>query len=230
MKLFIRGGAYITAGGYGVLRSGPGPSPREEAVPLPPTREISPKTPDRFGRFDDYTRLGWSTIAMALADAGLADSEELKPLGIVISTRLGCWDTDLDFYRTTVDEGGAFASPNLFSYTLPNIVLGEAAAHFKLSGPTVCVGEMGALGNAALQTAFTILSHSNAQIMLTGWLDASIQRMDGVAVEEPFVNGSAFVVLDKLRHEGVQLVREQGRLLLGGDQQVSSILELFKHP
>jgi len=63
------------------------------------------------------------------------------------------------------------ASPTLFSYTLPNIALAEAASHFGLTGPvySVFVDDTGADGE---EEAGRWLSHDDSlDFMVVGELD-----------------------------------------------------------
>ena len=76
---------------------------------------------------DEYSKLGMGAIAYALKDAMLDEWEEKRAIGIIASTVYGCLGTDFDYYNTVIPQDGLFASPNLFTYTLPNCFLGDAA-------------------------------------------------------------------------------------------------------
>jgi len=58
--------------------------------------------------------------------------------GLIVGSRRGSLVTDLDYARSLA-AGPAFASPALFSYTLPNIGLAEAAIHYGLTGPVFSI-------------------------------------------------------------------------------------------
>ncbi len=106
-----------------------------------------------FGRLDNYSKLGFAAITFALRDAQMDQWVKKRPIGIIASTVYGCLATDIDYYETVVPEGGAFASPSLFAYTLPNVYLGEVATHFGLTGQTFVINEPESSGIAGLRMA-----------------------------------------------------------------------------
>lgn len=94
--------------------------------------------PKRWGRMDRISRLAVVEVGRVLA--GLSEvapgtGDGRTPLvGLIVGTRRGSLATDLT-YCASLRQGAALASPLLFSYTLPNIALSEAAIHFGLKGP-----------------------------------------------------------------------------------------------
>jgi 3-oxoacyl-[acyl-carrier-protein] synthase II len=248
LSLWVTGGGYVTASGYGRRSEG-------KAVALGPGEPIVPKGKDiferplsRYGRFDRYTKMGSAAVALALRDAGLDRATHKRNIGIVSSSVFECSETDEAYHATTLDGGGALASPNLFSYTLPGIVHGECAVHFLLAGPTIAVGEPPPAasqpfrpGLPALLTAARLMGAGKAEIMLAGWIESPPAPVreekadsDGVAAQIP--SGAVFVVLETLLR-GVlggrnteppqPLVFHQGILKGPGGKPVESLLDLF---
>lgn len=125
----------------------------------------------RFGRFDRYTRWGCAASYLALREAGLETVKRWKNTGFLLSGQYGSFITDLSYYSTT-NDGGALASAQLFSYTLPNIIIGECALRFGLTGPTYCLDSEGDRGREALRQAAFYLRRDLAEAMLVGWLEA----------------------------------------------------------
>lgn len=217
MRISITGGAWITAAGRGTLGGGERAALAPGRPQIPPSKEIFTERVARFGRYDELTKLGCACVALALRDAGLYEASERRPIGIVSSSRLECLETDLEFYKSTQVEGGTLASPNLFSYTLPGIMQGECAVNFKLSGPTLCVGEEGGRGLAALRCAARLIEGGMAPRMLAGWIDCfsdadgktepALPREGGTAGGE-FYSGAAFVVLEACPPESARTMRE----------------------
>lgn len=138
---------------------------------IPSYSELFFKPLTRYGRFDNYTKTGCSAVALALKDAGLYSTDIKRPVGLIISSVYESYSTDIEFYKTTLDNDGAFSSPHLFSYTLPGIVLGECSAYFKLTGPTFCVNENGSFGSSALKASLLMLESGEAETIITGWID-----------------------------------------------------------
>jgi 3-oxoacyl-[acyl-carrier-protein] synthase II len=107
--------------------------------PGPETLAVLGAVPKRWGRMDRISRLAVVEVGRALRAAGLlrADSEKAATAssgGLIGAGRYGCLATDLAF-AATMAGGLHLASPTLFSYTLPNIALAEAASHYGLTGP-----------------------------------------------------------------------------------------------
>ncbi len=159
---------------------------------IPPAKEVFTRPHSRYGRFDRFTTLGCAAVALTLKDAGHEEGFT-EPVGMVVSTTYDVLETDMAYYQTTLDQGGTLSSPNLFSYTLPVIVLGECAVLFRLTGPTFCVGNQGGLGSFALNNAVSMLASGKASKMLAGWIDSPPPDMSENGHK---ISGSIFVLLD----------------------------------
>lgn len=99
--------------------------------------------PKRWGRMDRLSRLAVVEVGRELRQEGLLDSGDagfsVRGCGGLIGvTRRGSLATDLA-YAATLKDGPEMASPLLFSYTLPNTALAEAASHYGLTGPVYSV-------------------------------------------------------------------------------------------
>lgn len=196
MVLNVIGGGWVTAVSYGRMTGGTRPVLAAGDPVIPPVESIYSQPPVRYRRFDDYSRIGCAAIALALKDAGLDCAEGPRPIGIIAATRYGCFDTDLAYYATAKEDQGGYASPNLFSFTLPGIVLGEAAIHFRLTGPTFTVGDgVGQRGCTALGVAADLLSSGTCRTIVAGWLDAVDRRRFGNSGDAEEMQGAVFVVL-----------------------------------
>ena len=231
MKAYVTGGGWITAAGYGRLNAGNKVDLTRGKPALPPVREIFKKLPTRFGRFDSYTRLGWSGVALALNDSGLLSTEGKKPVSLIISSRYGCFETDVEYYKTTLDEDGELSSSILFSYTLPNIILGECAAHFGLTGATFSLGESGKRGIISVHTALTMIEAGETEKVIAGWLESIPEEIGKALKADKNINGTLIVVLEtdpaKKKTNMNYLSYTDNVILLNGEQRVKSILDLF---
>lgn len=83
----------------------------------------------RFYKMDNLAKLGWLAAEVLLN--GSFDKEAYQPeeIGLLMANKNSSLDTDIKYYETVK----TMASPALFVYTLPNIVLGEICIrhHFK---------------------------------------------------------------------------------------------------
>ncbi len=235
MRFWVLGGGWVAAKNYG--RAGDGPPPVfSDEVPVPPrARDLFDPALPRYGRFDSYTKLGCAAVALALADAGMQAFSGKGSVGIVSASCSDCFDTALASQETTLDQGGALASPNLFSYTLPGIVLGECAVHFGLAGPSASVGQspkMG-LGFAALDSALRFLDAGKAETMLAGWIEAPPSVGLSPDAYRPVAGpyGSLFAVIGLQRPAGSACPEglwDSGTITLAStEKEITSLLDLF---
>jgi len=167
-------------------------------------------TPDRrFGRLDDFSRLGLAAIALALQDAGLVDWQNKRPWGIIAASRYGSLATDQAYFATAIPEGGALASPHLFAYTLANCFTGEAAIRFGLTGPSYVIGEAGANSFTALHLALETLADGEAPVVVAGISDLPFP---GEASQQEN-SGAVFLVLAG-EGEGPEIVLKDRQLCI----------------
>ena len=224
MRFEIRGRGYVAGNGFGSGRC----TALDLARPaeLPKGKEIFKRPLLRYGRFDRYTRLGCAAIALAVNDASLSELEHKIPIGLLLSTRYECYANDLAYYQSTHEADGAYSSPNLFSYTLPGIVLGEMAIHFKFSGPTLILGEPNPEqpGLPALQQAALLIAGGSCDTVVCGWLDSPPPELVTEAVQ-----GAVFVVITAAfdQSSADALFLEEDRLKTSGGKEISSIRDLF---
>jgi 3-oxoacyl-[acyl-carrier-protein] synthase II len=154
------------------------------------------KTSIHFGRLDNYSKLGFAAITFALKDAKLDQWDKKRSIGIVASTTYGCLASDIDYYETVVPERGAFASPSLFAYTLPNVYLGEVATRFGLTGQTFVVNEPEPSGITGLRMALNGIVLDDCPVMLAGFCDTGRPELFDYPLQ---VNpGALFFVLEKI--------------------------------
>jgi len=78
---------------------------------------------------DNLCKLGWLTAEILLDGSFNKSLYQPEEIGLLVSNRNSSLDTDIRYFETVK----TMASPALFVYTLPNIVLGEICIrhHFK---------------------------------------------------------------------------------------------------
>ena len=154
----------------------------------------------RFGRLDEYSKLGLAAIAFALRDARQDKWPEKRPSGIIVSSTYGCLATDMAYYQGVIANGGNLASPNLFACTLPNIFLGEAAIHFGLTGPGFAVNGAEPGGTESLSLALNGMFLDENPVMIAGTCDPGCPPLFPYHVE--LTAGALFFVLEKYPMDG----------------------------
>lgn len=191
-KFYNLGSGWISAIGYGSFASKPQFSNEDVHFKYPELQEYIHDLPSRFGRFDVYTKVCFGAAVLALNDAGLLQREGRKNIGIVVGSSSGVYDNDLAYLESTGEANGAFTSPNLFSYTLPNVALGEISVFFSFIGPTFCVGnDHTNLGLDVIPSALSLLESKQCTSILVGWVEVA----KNIRNNESFSKGAAFAVL-----------------------------------
>jgi 3-oxoacyl-[acyl-carrier-protein] synthase II len=190
----VAGAGWVTAAGLGRARESGELHLAPGALQAPSRRAVFADAYSRFGRLDDFSKVGLAAVTLALRDAGMEEWGAKRPIGIACATLFGCLATDVAYLDTVIPQGGALASPNLFAYTLPNAFLGEAAIRHGLTGPTVALlGDGGGMGAVAM--AVECLRSGGCEAMVAGICDVAPPAP--LAPPDGFAPGALFVVLRK---------------------------------
>ena len=121
----------------------------------------------KFHKMDNLSKLGW------LANEALLqrrfDPAKYKPedVGIVLSNASSSLDTDIKYYKTTKD----IASPALFVYTLPNIVIGEISIRHKFKGENAFFIFEDFETGFIQQYVSNLLNNDILQCCICGWIE-----------------------------------------------------------
>ncbi len=214
VNLKILGGSWINASGFAQLNQATSFEYQPGEPVLPPARGLFNPPLTRYGRFDRYTKTGIAAMALALKDAGLETYEDKRNIGVVLSTKWESFETDLTYYETTLADGGIASSPNLFSYTLPNVVIGECAAYYKLMGPTFTVG-------SCFLPALDAMIAGLTDTMVIGWLDSDPMGDH---------NGALFVLVKRANeHEKYDYQYIDGTLTDPNGKPINSLQDLVRN-
>jgi hypothetical protein len=84
----------------------------------------------KFYKMDNLAKLGLLATEVLLQGRVLKDEFKPVEVGVVLSNASSSLDTDLKYFDTLQQ----IASPALFVYTLPNIVMGEICIKYGLKG------------------------------------------------------------------------------------------------
>lgn len=195
MKAWVNGIGWITPAGCGQGRQASSSlSPLQPGeVQIPSRKDVFAQVDRRFGRLDDFSRIGLTAAAFCLRDGSAEEWQEKRPLGIVAASRYGCLQTDLDYLQTLIPEEGKLASPNLFAYTLPNCFLGEAALRFGLTGNSMIINRHDPSCLAPLKVSLEELAWSHQCGVLAGIVDLA----PPVELASDDLPGSLFLLLEK---------------------------------
>lgn len=84
----------------------------------------------KFYKMDNLAKLGWIAAESLLKDSFEEGKYKPVEVGIMLNNASSSLDTDLKYFESTKE----MASPALFVYTLPNIVIGEICIKHKFKG------------------------------------------------------------------------------------------------
>lgn len=132
---------------------------------------ISKKKIKRMARFTQY---GIAAAQMAIEDSGLdLSKEDLSRIGAITGTGIGGLDIIEEEHNSLTSKGPRRVSPFLIPMIITNIVPGEIAIQFGLTGPNYAVTSACASSNHAIGDSFRLLRYGDVDVMITGGAEAA---------------------------------------------------------
>ena len=120
----------------------------------------------KFYKMDNLSKLGWLTSEILIKDEALIKQYKPEDIGLVITNANSSLDADVKYFQTI-----EMASPALFVYTLPNILIGEICIRNKFQGENACfVFED---FNAAFIKEYVedLFANEKLKLCICGWVD-----------------------------------------------------------
>jgi 3-oxoacyl-[acyl-carrier-protein] synthase II len=122
-------------------------------------------------RIDHFSRLALLGSYLALADAGLAETEHHR-LGVIIASGYGATGATYAFLKSFINDGDICASPTCFASSVHNSAAAHISIHLGATGPSLTVSQFD-------------LSVPSALISVRQWLlEGRVDRVLFGAVEE----------------------------------------------
>jgi 3-oxoacyl-[acyl-carrier-protein] synthase II len=178
MNAWINGIGWLTPAGLGMGRAATEQPLVAGDLEIPTRKQLFAEPDRRFGRLDDFSRVGLAALTCCLRDAGAEAWQEKRPIGIIAASTYGCLATDLLYFESMLPAGGKLASPNLFAYTVANSFLGEAALRFGLTGTSLVLNRTDPGRLESLRFAMEELAWSDQEAMLAGICDLAASALD----------------------------------------------------
>ena len=121
----------------------------------------------KFFKMDNLSKLGWLANEILLQNSFDKEKYSAEDVGIVLSNANSSLDNDIRYYETTK----TIASPALFVYTLPNIVIGEISIrhHFKGENAFFIFDAFDA--EFIEQYVSNLINNNILQCCICGWVD-----------------------------------------------------------
>jgi hypothetical protein len=128
-------------------------------------------------------------LGMLCADSVIKAAAHLDPAktAIVLANRASSLDTDRQHQRSIADKNNYLPSPAVFVYTLPNIVIGELAIKYKITGENAFFVSDGFDAGLLTSYAEILLGSDATDAVLCGWVDVDGTGADALIylVEKP---------------------------------------------
>jgi len=121
----------------------------------------------KFFKMDSLCKTGFLAVELLLQNQDIKERFKPEEIAIVISCANSSLDTDLR-YEHSIAEG---ASPALFVYTLPNILIGELAIRNGIKGESACF--VFDIFDAPFQTNYinSLFETGKIKACISGWAD-----------------------------------------------------------
>jgi Beta-ketoacyl synthase, N-terminal domain len=121
----------------------------------------------KFYKMDNLSKLGLLASEVLLKDSGISDKYKEQEVGIVLTNSNSSLDADIKYY----DQAKTIASPALFVYTLPNIVIGEISIKNKFKGENAFFVFETFDAVFIQQYVAYLLNNNILQTCICGWVD-----------------------------------------------------------
>lgn len=129
----------------------------------------------KFYKMDNLSKLGW-LAAEILLQGFKKDDYQPEEIGLVLANRNSSLDNDIKYF----DSLKEFASPSLFVYTLPNIVIGEICIRHHFKGEhAFYIQDTFDAGFIAGQVNY-LLNNNLLKACICGWVDVLEQDYKAV--------------------------------------------------
>jgi len=130
----------------------------------------------KFYKMDVLSKLGWLASEVLLMDGFNKEAYHPAEVGVVLSNANSSLDSDLKYMKSVAD----IASPALFVYTLPNIMIAEISIRngFKGEGAFFISEKF----DAPFIKSYVnnLFSNSNIKCCICGWVDVLVNDYKAV--------------------------------------------------
>ncbi len=122
----------------------------------------------KFHKMDALSKLGFITSEALLHDIRLHEKAGADKIGLVLSNKSSSLDTDMKYY-SMLEKG--IASPAVFVYTLPNILIGEICIRNKIKGESVFFISDYYNINQQVEYIRMLLQTGVVEVCIGGWVE-----------------------------------------------------------
>lgn len=130
----------------------------------------------KFFKMDQLCKWAWLAAEYLMTAEDLAaESPVLNDhAAVVLFTTAGCIEADKRYHESVA----TIASPALFVYTLPNIMLGEISIRHGFKGEQLCMVQRSFDSSELVLWVQDLLANKEMQTCLCGWVDVTQAHID----------------------------------------------------
>jgi hypothetical protein len=130
----------------------------------------------KFYKMDNLSKLGWLAAEFLLKDTFNKDEYQPEEIGVILANANSSLDDDVKYWDSIKDV----ASPSLFVYTLPNIVIGEICIRNHFKGEQAFYIQPKFDAQFITQQVDYLLDKNIMQACICGWVDVFEQDYKAV--------------------------------------------------
>lgn len=125
----------------------------------------------KFYKMDDLCKLGYVAAASLFAKNGGTTGYLPGEVGLILANASSSLDTDLKHQRLIDTLGDQEASPAVFVYTLPNVVMGELCIRYKIQGENTFFISDRYQESFIREYALSVMRKQKLRACLIGWCE-----------------------------------------------------------
>lgn len=134
----------------------------------------------KFYKMDDLCKLGYITASYLLPTSSLYRECTPSEIGIFLANHSSSLDTDEKHQQIIDQQGDKEASPAVFVYTLPNVVMGELCIRFKIQGENLFLIESGFPSGYLHQQAIDVMGRHGLRLCIVGWCELKGEHYESI--------------------------------------------------
>lgn len=121
----------------------------------------------KFYKMDNLSKIGWLANEILLKDSFVKENNTAEETGVVLWNANSSLDTDIKYFASTKE----MASPALFVYTLPNIVIGEICIRHQFKGENAFLISADFDARFMKDYVSNLINNNILQSCICGWVD-----------------------------------------------------------
>jgi len=132
----------------------------------------------KFFKMDDLSKLGSTGVSFLLKNNQCIDNVPLEKRGIFLADYSSSINSDIKHQYAIDNEGDQIASPAVFVYTLPNIVIGEICIKNKFQGENTFFILSKEKRDFAVPILLKFAGQTNLELVIVGWCEYFRESFD----------------------------------------------------